>query len=66
MAQQAASLSSVDAQALIEIRELAAVMTTGRRSCFEARDLATVQLASVRKSLAELRGLEKELRRFVV
>ena len=51
---------------LTEIKELATVMTSGKRSCFEARDLAAGHLASVRKSLAELRGLEKELRQFVV
>jgi DNA-binding transcriptional MerR regulator len=50
---------------LTEIKELAAVMKSEDRSCFEARDLAAGHLANVRKSLLELRALKKDLRRFV-
>ncbi|MDQ2832788.1 MAG: MerR family DNA-binding protein [Acidobacteriota bacterium] len=50
---------------LAEIRELATVMGSEDRSCFEARDLAKEHLDRVWKSLLELRALEKDLRTFV-
>lgn len=44
-----------------QVRTLLALMRDGKRSCAEARDLAALQLASVRAKLDELKKLEKSI-----
>jgi len=44
-----------------QVKTLVSLMHDEKRSCIEARDLATVHLASVRAKLVELKKLEKSL-----
>jgi len=48
-----------------QIKTLVALMYDAKRSCVEARDLASDHLMSVRAKLAELRELEKSIAGFV-
>jgi len=49
-----------------QTRSLAGLVQDRERSCMEARDLAALHLASVRKKLKELRALERSIAGFVV
>jgi len=44
-----------------QVKTLVSLMQDEKRSCIEARDLATVHLASVRTRLVELKKLEKSI-----
>jgi DNA-binding transcriptional MerR regulator len=48
-----------------QVRELAALFDDGDRACVEVRALAQVHLDEVRRKLAEMRQLEKNLEAFV-
>jgi DNA-binding transcriptional MerR regulator len=48
-----------------QVRTLVALTRDEKRSCLEARDLASVHLTSIRAKLGELRKLEKSLAEFV-
>jgi DNA-binding transcriptional MerR regulator len=44
-----------------QVRTFLTLMQDGKRSCVEARDLATLHLASIRAKLDELKKLEKSI-----
>lgn len=48
-----------------QVRDLVALSGSRERDCFEARDLASVHLRSVREKIAEMRELERSLGEFV-
>lgn len=48
-----------------QVRDLVSLSTSRDRNCFEARDLASDHLQSVREKIAEMRELERSLEEFV-
>jgi DNA-binding transcriptional MerR regulator len=48
-----------------QVRDLVSLSTSHDRNCFEARDLASGHLQSVREKIAEMKALERSLEAFV-
>jgi DNA-binding transcriptional MerR regulator len=49
-----------------QVRELVGLVDQPSRNCVEVRDIANVHLGEVQRKLAELKGLEASLSRFVL